>query len=135
MTNKEKFLSLVSPANKETLESVRFREENKAWLRESKRIAFKVLKALKEQGLSQKDLAQQMGVSPQYVNKLVKGKENFTLETQVKLQDILDIPLLASYYEEQEKQHSVQMFSYKASYNTGVFSEYNSSLQKIVGYD
>lgn len=133
MTNKENFLSLVSSANNETIEGIRFREENKAWLRESKRIAFKVLKALKEQGLSQKDLAQQMGVSPQYVNKLVKGKENFTLETQVKLQDILDVPLLASYYEEREIQYSVKMFNYKAPYSKMEFAEYNSSLQKVVG--
>ena len=99
MTNKEKFLSLVSPENSETKETIRFRNENKAWLRESKRIAIKVLKALKALSLSQKDLAEQMGVSPQYVNKLVKGKENFTLETLVKLQSILDISLLASHYE------------------------------------
>ena len=100
MTNNEKFLSLVSPANNETIEAIRFREDNKAWLRESKRIAMKVLKALKERGLSQKDLAAQMGVSPQYVNKLVKGNENFTLETLVKLQNTLNISLLASYYEQ-----------------------------------
>ena len=131
MANKEKFLSLVSPANEKTQEDIRFRNENKAWLRESKTIAVKVLKALKEQGLSQKDLAEKMDVSPQYINKLVKGKENFTLETQVKLQQILDIPLLASYYENKkasvEGQYSVQMFSYKDIYSKTQYEEYNSS--------
>ena len=99
MTNKEKFLSLVSPENKETKDAIRFRDENKSWLRESKRIAIKVLKAQKVQNMSQKALAEQMGVSPQYVNKLVKGKENFTLETLVKLQNSLAISLLADSYE------------------------------------
>ena len=99
MIDKEKFLSLVSPENKGTKDAIRFRYENKSWLRESKRIAIKVLIALMEQNMSQKALAEQMGVSPQYVNKLVKGKENFTLETLVKLQNSLDISLLADSHE------------------------------------
>jgi len=138
MTNKEKFLSLVSPVNNETVEAIRFRDENKAWLRESKRVAMKVLKALKSQGLSQKYLAEQMGVSPQYVNKLVKGKENFTLETLVKLQSTLGIPLLAGYDEQKrlsEIPNSVQLFNIKTSYKMIEFSEYNSSGRKVVGYD
>ncbi|NDW12622.1 XRE family transcriptional regulator [Bacteroides sp. 214] len=139
MKQKEKFLTLVSPANSETQEGIRFREENKPWLRESKKIAIKVLKALKEQGLSQKDLAEKMNVSPQYVNKLVKGKENFTLETQVKLQDTLHIPLLASYYETQqvknEDEHSVQLFSLKEPYVKARYLDYNSSQKKVQGYE
>jgi hypothetical protein len=38
-------------------------------------------------------------VSPQHINKIVKGQENLTLETQIKLQTVLDIPILASYYD------------------------------------
>ena len=136
MTNKEKFLSLVSPENKETKDAIRFRDENKSWLRESKRIAIKVLKALKEQSMSQKDLAEQMGVSPQYVSKLVKGKENFTIETLVKLQNILDIPLLAGYAEQKrlaEIPNSVQLFNIKTSYTKVEFSEYNSSGKNVIG--
>jgi transcriptional regulator with XRE-family HTH domain len=41
-----------------------------------------------------------MGVSPQHINKLVKGQENITLDTQQKIQSILHIPILASYYED-----------------------------------
>ncbi|MCU0328252.1 MAG: hypothetical protein MUE53_04610 [Chitinophagales bacterium] len=40
-----------------------------------------------------------MLVSPQQITKIVSSKENLTLETQIKLQNILDIPILASYYE------------------------------------
>ena len=138
MTNKENFLSLVSLENEETKEAIRFRNENKAWLYESKRIAVKVLKALKALSMSQKDLAEQMGVSPQYVNKLVKGKENFTLETLIKLQSILNISLLASHYEKKsaaEIPYSVQMFGIKTHYRRVEFSEYNSSEKKVVGYE
>lgn len=45
------------------------------------------------------DLAAAMKVSPPQITKIVKGQENLTLETQVRLQEILDIPILASYYE------------------------------------
>jgi plasmid maintenance system antidote protein VapI len=50
-------------------------------------------------GWSQKDLARELNVSPQHINKIVKGQENLTLETQIKLQTVLDIPILASYYD------------------------------------
>lgn len=40
-----------------------------------------------------------MGVTPQQVSKIVSVKENLNLETQIKLQMLLDIPILASYYE------------------------------------
>ena len=40
-----------------------------------------------------------MEVSPQQITKIVSGKENLTIETQIKLQNILNIPVLASYYE------------------------------------
>lgn len=73
-------------------------------LRESQKIALKVLLKLDELGWKQTDLAREMGVSPQQISKIVSGKENLSIETQVKLQTILDIPVLASYYEDKMKQ-------------------------------
>jgi len=99
MTNKEKFLQLVSGEASKALEDVRGRIKNRAMLRESQQIALKVLLRLDDLGWSQKDLANAMEVSPQQITKIVSGKENLTIETQIKLQNILDIPVLASYYE------------------------------------
>lgn len=99
MTNKEKFLALVSEKDSGTLERNRDRIRNRAMLRESQQIALKVLMKLDELGWSQKDLAKIMAVTPQQITKIVSGKENLTIETQIKLQNILDIPVLASYYE------------------------------------
>jgi predicted XRE-type DNA-binding protein len=95
MTNKEKFLALVSE-DAETGNRIKYREENSLWLRESKSIALKVLLALKERSMTQKDLAGLMSVSPQYVSKLVKGEENLTIDTITKLQEILGIGILVS---------------------------------------
>lgn len=90
-TNREKFNQLASKTNKQVLEDIAFRKTNRDWLRQSKRIAAKVLMALDAQGLSQKDLAKKLDVSPQYISKLVKGRENLTLETVVKLEKALHI--------------------------------------------
>ena len=99
MTNKEKFLTLVSTEKTDTLEKNQERIKNRAMLRESQNIAMKVLLKLKELGWTQRDLALKMEVSPQQITKIVSGKQNLTIETQIKLQYILDIPVLASYYE------------------------------------
>jgi transcriptional regulator with XRE-family HTH domain len=99
MTNKEKFLQLVSGKDSEILGEIRQRKKNRAMLRESQQIAIKVLVRLDEIGWSQKKLAEVMGVSPQHITKIVSGKENLTIETQVKLQSTLNIPILASFYE------------------------------------
>jgi transcriptional regulator with XRE-family HTH domain len=90
---------LVSPDTNQTLEKNKTRIKNRAMLRESQRIALKVLRKLEELDWSQKHLTNMLGVTPQQVTKIVSGKENLTIETQIKLQEILDIPILASYYE------------------------------------
>ena len=99
MTNKEKFLQLVSEEDTNTLAEVKERVKNRAMLRESQQIALKVLMKLDDLGWSQRDLANAMKVTPQQITKIVSGKENLTIETQIKLQNTLDIPILASYYE------------------------------------
>ncbi len=104
MTNKEKFMALVSPEKTSTISEIKARNKNRAVLRESQKIAFKVLLKLDDLGWSQKDLAKAMAITPQQVNKIVSGKENLTLKTQVKLQQVLDIAILASYHDDQLKQ-------------------------------
>ncbi|PLX14061.1 MAG: hypothetical protein C0594_00540 [Marinilabiliales bacterium] len=44
--------------------------------------------------MTQRRLAEEMGVSPQYINKVVKGKENLTLETISKIESVLGITLI-----------------------------------------
>lgn len=113
MTNKEKFLALVSEEDSKTLEEVRKRIRNRAMLRESQQIAFKILFKLDDLGWTQKDLAEKMEVSPQQISKIVSGKENLTIETQIKLQNILDIPVLASYYEQKAEKLEEMIFSFE----------------------
>lgn len=117
MTNKEKFLALVSQEKDDTLEFIRDRIRNRPMIEESQRIAWKVLDRLDELGWSQKDLAKKMEVTPPQVNKIVKGQENLTLATIVKLQEILNIAILASCYEKQEEdENETHGYSLKQHY-------------------
>ncbi|OAV74066.1 transcriptional regulator, y4mF family [Bacteroidales bacterium Barb7] len=71
-----------------------FRRENKSWLRHSQFIAMLMLDKMDELGLTQKSLASQMNVSPQYIGKILKGHENLSLETLAQIEDILHINIL-----------------------------------------
>ena len=99
-TNREKFLALVSEYDTYTEEKHNWRIANRQWLWASQDIALDIMDKLDDLGWTQKVLAEKMGVSPQYVNKVLRGGENLTLETLLKLQTILDIPILASYFNE-----------------------------------
>lgn len=100
-TTKEKFLEVVSKEKSTSLENTRIRVKNREVIREAQYIAMKVLDQLEELGWSQRKLAEALKVSPQQVNKIAKGSENLTLETLVKLQNVLKISLLASHLEKQ----------------------------------
>ena len=75
-------------------EEAEWRRDNWSWLRHSQRIAVKVLLQMKQMGLTQKALAERMNCSQQYVSKILKGKENMSLETLSKLEEALDINII-----------------------------------------
>ena len=92
--NSEIYQSDAIAKNKERI-------KHREMLRESRKIALKVLMKLDDLGMKQRELAELMQVSPQQISKIVSGNENLTIETQIKLQNILNIPILASFYENQ----------------------------------
>ena len=93
-TNIEKFKELVTHETSKWQEYSQWREENASWLNHSIKIAIKILKIIKEKNISQKQLAELLKVSPQQVSKLVKGRENFTLETIAKIEGVLNVSLI-----------------------------------------
>ncbi len=94
MANLDKIKKLTSGSSN-WIEEARERQNNKAWLKHSRRIAIKILATLREKGIKQKELAELLNVKPQQVNKIVKGKENLTLETISKLELALAIDLMS----------------------------------------
>lgn len=93
MTNLDKLNKLASTDLK-WIEEAKGKKENRDWQKHSQKIAIKVLMALREKELKQKQLAKTIGVSPQQINKIVKGKENLTLVTIAKLENALNIDLI-----------------------------------------
>lgn len=71
-----------------------WRRDNSHWLRYSGFIALAVLNRLETLGISQKQLAEKMNCTPQYVSKLLKGTENLTLDTISRLEECLDLDLI-----------------------------------------
>ena len=70
------------------------RQANKEWLRYSQMIAMKMLDRMEELGLTPKKLAERMGCSQQYVSKVLRGKENLSLETLCKIENALDLHIV-----------------------------------------
>lgn len=68
------------------------------WRMKSERISLRILNEIKARKIShemsQKILAEKMGVSPQYVNKILRGQENLSLETICKIEKALGITLV-----------------------------------------
>ncbi|MBS6575440.1 helix-turn-helix domain-containing protein [Parabacteroides goldsteinii] len=75
-------------------EEAEFRATNKSWLHYSQHIAMMMLDKMEELGLTQKSLAEKMGCSQQYVSKILKGKENLSIETLCKIEIALELSLL-----------------------------------------
>ena len=90
----EKLSKVVSNQPSKWLADAKFRRANKAWLKRSQKVALLILSRLDELKMSQVDLAKKMNITPQQVNKWVKGKENFTFETIEKLECALNFQLM-----------------------------------------
>lgn len=103
--NKKKFLEFVDRHDPSTMTDVKFRTENREMIRESQNIALKILMRLDELDWGQVDLARELGVADQQVTEMLSGKINFEIQTLSRLQTILNIPLLASYYEFLRREH------------------------------
>ena len=129
--NLDRLNSIISEEKSGWLEKAKWREENEGWLDISFAISVKILGALRKNKKSdtypknQKQLAEAMDCSPQYVNKVLKGAENLQLETISRIGKILNIQLI-----EVPKAQKIEKVSTAVAL-TEYFEEY-FSLEKIV---
>ena len=91
----DKLETIVSEEKSDWPEKAKYRADNRDWLKKSQAIAIKVNGLIRDKGISQKELAQLLKVSPQQVSKILKGQENLTLETISKLENALETTLIA----------------------------------------
>lgn len=99
MTTLEKLKQISEPAPSNWREKAQWRKDNRDWLRKSGRIAVAVLEAIDANpDMSQAKLAEKMGVTKQYISKIVQGQENLSLQTICKLESALGITLVEVKY-------------------------------------
>lgn len=91
---KSKLEGLVSKTPSKWIEESNKRFEDKEGLRFSQQVAVRILRTLREKKMSQKDLADLLEVTPQTVNKWVKGSENLGLFTIARIQKALGIKIM-----------------------------------------
>lgn len=70
------------------------RQANRSWLKHSREIALKMLVKMNDMGMTQSQLAERMGCKQQQISRILKGRENLTLETLSRIEGALDISLL-----------------------------------------
>ena len=94
----EKINEITSKEVSPWLKKAQEREKDRGWTDRSSKIAIRILREIRKQkpinGMTQKRLAEEMGVTPQYISKVVKGKENLTLETIAKIEEVLGVKLV-----------------------------------------
>jgi transcriptional regulator with XRE-family HTH domain len=103
----KKLDKVLSKKKSDFLESASFQLDNRAWLDMSFEIALNILDVLEAKGWTQKQLAEKLGVSPQQVSKIVKGKENLRLSTISKLEAVLETELIYVANSEKEVERSI----------------------------
>lgn len=74
----------------------KFEIENEEELLACRRIILKIVRYMKDNKMSQKDLAEKLNVSPQYINKLLHGQDlDLKITTVLRYGRLLGIKLIA----------------------------------------
>lgn len=73
------------------IEEAMWRKENSSWLRWSRKLAVTLIGYMQDNGLKRAELAARLGVSPQYVSKLLSGTENLSFKSIANIEDKLGI--------------------------------------------
>lgn len=76
------------------VENAKWRKENASWLRWSRKVALAIIDYMQENGYKRADIAEKLGVSPQYVSKLLSGKENLSFKSIANIEEKLGINCL-----------------------------------------
>ena len=58
------------------VDDAKWRRDNASWLKRSRRVAYAIMDYMQENQFSRNDIAEKLGVSPQYVSKILSGKAN-----------------------------------------------------------
>ena len=77
-------------------EDANWREENAVWLKWSQSIALSIVDYMQANGLSRTDIAAKLGVSPQYVSRILSGNTNFSFKSIAEIEKKLGISCMGA---------------------------------------
>ena len=77
-------------------EDARWRQENAVWLKWSRGVAMSIVDYMQENALSRADVAEKLGVSPQYVSRILSGNTNFSFKSVAEIERKLGISCMES---------------------------------------
>lgn len=72
-------------------EDAKWRQENEVWLKWSRGIALSIVDYMQENNFSRSDIAAKLGVSPQYVSRILSGTTNFSFKSIAEIERRLGI--------------------------------------------
>lgn len=84
-----KMKEISRPMTQSERQEIQNRDENREWLALSAKFALVVRQILRNENMTQKELANRMGVSSVQITKLLSGKENIGLQTIAKVERAL----------------------------------------------
>lgn len=75
-------------------ENAEWRRENREWLKWSRDVALSLVDYMEINGINRNGLAERLGITPQYVSKMLSGKVNFSFKSIAEIENKLSIKLL-----------------------------------------
>lgn len=120
--NVEKLKQMSRPMTEEEKKDIDFRRENREWLAISERLALKLHRILRTEGISQNELAARMEVTPAQVTKILSGKENLGLKTISKIEKAIGQNLIEVTAEEVQPVVEFENSTVCRSFTTGRFT-------------
>lgn len=120
--NVEKLKQMSRPMTEEEKKDIDFRRENREWLAISERLALKLRRILRTEGISQNELAARMEVTPAQVTKILSGKENLGLKTISKIEKAIGQNLIEVAAEEVQPVVEFENRTVCRSFATGRFT-------------
>ena len=126
--NANKLKELSCPISKYERDEMESRKQNRDWLAISERLALKIRKIIRKQGLSQNNLAEKLNVSPAQITKILSGKENLGIKTISKIEKALGENLIEIPFDEERPyvkltlHNSVGIHQSRKSVHKGMYS-------------
>lgn len=94
MMNIIKFNELISNEKSNWVQDANFRNDNRYWLVNSKKVALKILRRIREQNISKELLSDKTDIPMEILQTMLKGKYNYSIEEIGRIEKALNINIL-----------------------------------------